>query len=103
MPNKNSATIEIAGTEENFILGGLVVACWTPRFMDSNLVEDDGFLRVIKIRSMTSFGGEVKSLVSCRRFTACKRTLQARKRCFVSKIQRPCFSPMSLCFATRWL
>jgi hypothetical protein len=37
----------------------------------------DGFLRVIKIRSTTSFGGEVKPSVPCRRFTACKRTLQA--------------------------
>jgi hypothetical protein len=31
-----------------------------------------------KIRSMPSFGGEVKPLVPCRRFTACKRTLRAR-------------------------
>jgi hypothetical protein len=30
-----------------------------------------------KIRSMTSFGGEVKSSVPCHGFTACKRTLQA--------------------------
>jgi hypothetical protein len=28
-----------------------------------------------KIRSTTSFGGEVKPSVPCRRFTACKRTL----------------------------
>jgi hypothetical protein len=39
--------------------------------------EIDGFLRVIKIRSTTSFGGEVKPLVPCRKFTACKRTLRA--------------------------
>jgi hypothetical protein len=31
------------------------------------------FLRVIQIRSTTSFGGEVKPSVPCRRFTACKR------------------------------
>jgi hypothetical protein len=30
-----------------------------------------------KIRSTPSFGGEVKLSVPCRRFTACKRTLQA--------------------------
>jgi hypothetical protein len=30
-----------------------------------------------KIHSMPSFGGEVKPLVPCRRFTACKRTLRA--------------------------
>jgi hypothetical protein len=60
-------------------LGGLVVACYPldPRFAGSNPAEDDGFLRVIKIRSMTSFGGEVKPSVPCRRFTACKRTLRA--------------------------
>jgi hypothetical protein len=48
-----------------------------PRFSGSNPAENDGFLRVIKIRSTTSFGGEVKPLVPCRRFTACKRSLQA--------------------------
>jgi hypothetical protein len=37
--------------------------------------EVDGFLRVIKIRSTTSFAGEVKASVPCRIFTACKRTL----------------------------
>jgi hypothetical protein len=35
--------------------------------------EVNGFLRVIKIRSTTSFGGEIKPSVPCRRFTACKR------------------------------
>jgi hypothetical protein len=34
------------------------------------------FIRVIKIRSTTSFGGEVKTSVLCRRFRACKRTLR---------------------------
>jgi hypothetical protein len=70
---------------KNFALGGLVVACLPPdpRFAGSNPAEDNGFLRVIKIRSTTSFGGEVKSSVPCRRFTACKRTLRIWKRCFV--------------------
>jgi hypothetical protein len=36
--------------------------------------EGGGFLRAIKTRSTTSFGGEVKPSVPCRRFTACKRT-----------------------------
>jgi hypothetical protein len=60
-------------------LGGLVVACLPldPRFAGSNPAEDDGFSRVIKIRSTPSFGGEVKPSVPCRRFTACKRTLRA--------------------------
>jgi hypothetical protein len=48
-----------------------------PRFAGSNPAEDDGFLRVIKIRSTTSFGGEVKPSAPCRRFTECKRTLGA--------------------------
>jgi hypothetical protein len=75
-----------------------MVACLplNPRFAGSNPTEYDGFLRVIKISSSTSFGGEVKLSVPCHGFTACKRTLRATKRRFVRKIQRPCFSPMSL-------
>jgi hypothetical protein len=34
-----------------------------PRFAGSNPAENDGFLRAIKVRSMTSFGGEVKPAV----------------------------------------
>jgi hypothetical protein len=48
-----------------------------PKVASSIPAEVDGFLRVIKIRSTTSFGGEVKPSVPCRRFTACKRTLRA--------------------------
>jgi hypothetical protein len=53
------------------------------------------FLRVIIIRSTTSFGGEVKPSVRCRRFTACKRTLRAwiELVLLVSKIQSGHFSP----------
>jgi hypothetical protein len=40
-----------------------------PRFAGSNLTEDIGFLRVIKIHSITSFTGEIKLLVS--RHTIC--------------------------------
>jgi hypothetical protein len=39
-----------------------------PRFAGSNLAKDYGFLRVIKILSTTSFGGEVKPLVPCHKF-----------------------------------
>jgi hypothetical protein len=44
------------------VFSGLVVECLPldPRFVGSNLDEDDGFLRVIKIRSMTSFRAKVK-------------------------------------------
>jgi hypothetical protein len=48
-----------------------------PRFAGSIPAEVDGFLRVIKIRSTISFGGEIKPSVQCRKFTACKRTLRA--------------------------
>jgi hypothetical protein len=36
-----------------------------PRFMGSIMAEDDAFLRVMGICSMTSFGGEVKLSVQC--------------------------------------
>jgi hypothetical protein len=59
------------------IISFLMITCISvdPGFVDSYLSKDDGFLRAIKIRSMTYFGGEVKPLVPCCRFTACKRTL----------------------------
>jgi hypothetical protein len=62
-----SATLSVA-------LGGLVVSVLAtgPKVRGFN-----GFLKVIKIRSTTSFGGEVKPSVPCRRFTTCKRTLRA--------------------------
>jgi hypothetical protein len=48
-----------------------------PKVAGSIPTKVDGFLRVIKIHSSTSFGGEVKPSVPCHRFTACKRTLRA--------------------------
>jgi hypothetical protein len=44
-----------------------VLACLTLnlRFAGSNPAEDDGFLRVIKITSTTSFGGDVKPSSPC--------------------------------------
>ena len=57
--------------------GGLGVACWplVPKFAGSNPAEAVGFLRGVKILSTPSFGGEVKPAVPCRRFAACKRSL----------------------------
>ena len=57
--------------------GGLEIACWAlvPKFAGSNPTEAVGFFRVKKILSTPSFGGEVKPSVPCRRFTACKRSL----------------------------
>jgi hypothetical protein len=46
-----------------------VVVCLTldPRFEGSNPAEDDRYLRAIKIRSTTPYGGEVKILGPCRK------------------------------------
>jgi hypothetical protein len=48
---------------------GLGVACWplVPKFAGSNPAE--------KILSTPSFGGEVKPSVPCRRFAACRKSL----------------------------
>jgi hypothetical protein len=59
-----------------------------PRIAGSNPAEDDGFLRVIKIRSTTR---HVKEPYEHER-----DALQAKSRGHVS---HPCVS----CFATRWL
>jgi hypothetical protein len=61
--------------------GGLVVACLpqNPRLAGSNPAEDDGFLRVIKIRSTTSFGGEEKSSVPCRNLRHVKEPYEHEK------------------------
>ena len=58
--------------------GGLEVACWplVPKFAGSNPAEAVGFLRAKKILSTPSFGGEVKPFVPCRRFAACKRSVE---------------------------
>jgi hypothetical protein len=85
--------IAIAGVIIRYLIACLPL---DPKFAGSNLAEDDGILRVMHIHSTTSFVGEVKPSVTCRRFTTCKRTLRAWKRCLVSKIQRPCFLPISL-------
>ena len=56
--------------------GGLEVACWplVPNFAASHPAEAVGFLGK-KILSTPSFRGEVKPLMPCRNFTACKRFL----------------------------
>jgi hypothetical protein len=53
----------------NMIMSPSVDSPLDPRFAGSIPDEVDGFLRVIKILSTTSFGGEVKPSVPCRRFT----------------------------------
>jgi hypothetical protein len=60
--------------------GGLGVACWplVPKFAGSNPAETVGFFGQ-KFVSTPSFGGEVKPSVPCRRFAACKRSLNVAK------------------------
>jgi hypothetical protein len=57
--------------------GGLEDACWplVPKFAGSNPAETVRFFRAKKIPSTPSFGGEVKPAIPCRRFAACKRSL----------------------------
>jgi hypothetical protein len=59
-------------------LGSLVVArlALDPRFASLNPAADDGLLRVIEIRSTTSFGGEVKPSVHVIRFYDMLKTLR---------------------------
>ena len=58
---------------------GLGVACWplVPKFAGSNPAETVGFLGR-KNLSTPSFKGEVKPQVPCRRFAACKRSINLR-------------------------
>jgi hypothetical protein len=57
--------------------GGLEVACWplVLKFAGSNPAEAVGFFKGEKILNTPSFGGEVKPSVPCRRFGACKSSL----------------------------
>ena len=61
-----------------------------------------GFKPGEKILSMPSFGGEVKPSVPCRRFTACKRFLNATWESGISgKIYRPFLAHIVPALATR--
>ena len=84
--------------------GDLEVACWplVPKFAGSNLAEAVGFFRAKKILITPSFGGEVKPSVPCRRFTACKRSLNATWKSGISgKIHRPFLDHIVPHLATR--
>ena len=84
--------------------GGLEVAYWplVPKFAGSNPAEVVGFFRAKKILSMPSFGGEVKPSVPCRRFTACKRSMNATWKSGISgKIHRPFLAHIVPPLATR--
>ena len=57
--------------------GGLGVACWplVPKVRGIKPGRSRRIFRAKKILSTPSFGGEIKPLVPCRRFAACKRSL----------------------------
>jgi hypothetical protein len=56
------------------------------RFAGSNPAEGDGFLRAIKLRSTTSFGGEVKPSVLCRKILRrAKDAFEVWKRYFIKQ------------------
>ena len=64
--------------------GGLGVACWplVPKFAGSNPAEAEGE----KILSTPSFRGEVKPSVPCRRYAACKRSLNGVEVVILAKL-----------------
>ena len=73
------------------------------KFAGSNPTEAVGILRAKKkILSTPSFGGEVKPSVPCRKFTACKRSLNVNgSRAFSGKIHRPFLAQVVPPFTTR--
>jgi hypothetical protein len=84
------------------VLGGVmvIVGCLPlyARFAGSNPAENDGFLRTIKVRSTTSFGGKVYPWALCRK-TLChvKETYRYEKRYLYVKFNyhfSPSFSPL---------
>jgi hypothetical protein len=54
---------------------GCLGVALVPKFTGSNPAEAVGFKKKKKILSTPSFGGEVKPSVPCRKFAACKRSL----------------------------
>ena len=93
---------------EIVLSSGLGVACWplVPKFAGSSLAEAVGFLSGEKILSTPSFGGEVKPSVPCRRFVACKRSLNVFGSRHLGKItgqhSRPQFQLPPLGSLTSW-
>ena len=88
-------------TKKNVVSSSLAVlvvqglAYWplVPKFAGSNPAEAVGFLRAKKILSTPSFGGEVKPSVPCRRFAACKRSLELRGSRILGQNLSEHFSP----------
>jgi len=77
------------------LIGDLGLACWplVPKFAGLNPAEAVGFLRAKKILSTPSFRGEVKPSFPCRRFAACKRSLNVAWKSSFRQNYRTKFSP----------
>jgi hypothetical protein len=63
-----------------------------PMFGGSNSVEDDGFLKTIKILSTTSFGDEVKPSVPCHKILQLVKDPYRYEKQYVSSKQNPAIS-----------
>ena len=72
-----------------------------PKFAGSNPAEAVRIFQGEKILSTPSFGGEVKPSVPCRRFAACKRSLNVTWKSTFRQNYRPTFSPTVPPFAAR--
>jgi hypothetical protein len=77
-------------------LGRLGVACWPllPKFAGFKPGRNLRIFKGEKIPSTPSFGGEVKPSVTCRRFAACKRSLNVKWKSTYRQNYRILFSPM---------
>jgi hypothetical protein len=87
----------------SFILGGVMVVCLPldPRFVSSDSVEGDEFLRAIKFHSTPSFEGEVKMLAPCCKILwHVKDTFEVRTKILLKAKFIISFA-VSFCFATK--
>jgi hypothetical protein len=84
-------------------LGVLVIACLPlePRFAASYPAKDSGFLRAIKIHSMTPFGGEVKLLSHVAHLWHVKEPYEYEET-ILRQNSAAIYSPFFSCFTTRW-
>jgi hypothetical protein len=79
----------------------VVVLALDPGFAGLDMAEYDAFLRVIKILSTTSFGGEVKPSVPCKILRHVKDPYSMKE--ILSVIIHGHFLPSFSCFSTRCL
>jgi hypothetical protein len=89
--------------------GGLEVACWPTQVCGFKPGQSLRIFKGKKILSTPSFGGEAKPSVPCRRFVACKRSLELRGCRILGKICPNISCPQSVLpstaggFLRRWM